>query len=155
MPLHYTCNFRQMTNQLLQQSHLFMAATFCPLVMTCVMLRLEKKALTNIIAKATFTRGMIFWLDLKLALFWIWPATEQIQTRKKIIWMSHWRHTTVDGAKFRISCQRPKLLRKVVTDNWSKFSAIYHRVGSMWHPNSKAKHHPSRKNCFKDYIAMW
>ena len=68
--------------------------------------------LTNIIAKATFTRGMIFWLDLKVALFWIRPATEQIQTRAKFIRMSHWRHTMVDGAKFWISCQQPKLLRR-------------------------------------------
>ena len=28
------------------------------------------------------------------------------------IQMSHWRHTMVDGAKFWISCQRLKLLRK-------------------------------------------
>ena len=62
------------------------------------------------------------------------------------IWMSHWRHTMVDGAKFWISCKRLKLLRRanLITD--SKFSAIYHCVVSMWHLNWSKKMPAQSKN---------
>ena len=50
------------------------------------------------------------------------------------IWMSHWRYTMVDGTEFVISCKQPAFLSSFSD---SKFSAIYHRVASMWHPNRR------------------
>ena len=34
--------------------------------------------------------------------------------------MSHWRHTMVDGAEFRISYQRLAISVNLVSDNWFK-----------------------------------
>ena len=51
--------------------------------------------------------------------------------------MSHWRQMMVYGAEFWISCQWLAFLSKQFKSltTGSKFSAIYQRVVSMWHPN--------------------
>ena len=52
-----------------------------------------------------------------------------------IIRMSHWRHTMVDGSKFWISYQRPRLLRKA--SRWQLIQNLAPSTLSMWNPNTK------------------
>ena len=97
--------------------------------------------------------GYLF-LPTNMTISWghgLWTPNESFFQISQIFWpigyldqpnelwgirMSHWRHTMVDGAKFWIICKWLSTEKSWSLTTDSKFSAIYHRLASMWHSNS-------------------